>query len=389
MTTYAVRTAQDLAARASIIGETVAGPSAEDVDTNSRFPRETIEALRNDRQLSALVPERLGGTGASIAQVAAAVSALARHCASSAMIYAMHSIEVACLVRHGATPFFEDYLQELSRKQLLLGSATTEIGTGGDVGRSVCAVEKSGRTYRLEKRAPVISYGNEADAILVTARRSPDSAPTDQVMVLCQAPDSTLEPITGWDVMGFRGTCSTGFLIKAEGTETCVLPTPFGVISTRTNVPVSHILWGHVWLGIAAEATHRARVFVQAEARKDPGSAPPAALRLAELNVLYRQMAACVRYEAQRFDEMSDSHDLLDTLGYGVEMNALKVATSTLVVDIVNRALHVCGMSGYREDSPYRMGRLLRDAEGAALMLNNDRLLRTNAQMLLVDKTPL
>ena len=43
-------------------------------------------------------------------------------------------------------------------------------------------------------------------------------------------------------------------------------------------------------------------------------------------------------------------------------------------------------MAGYREDSPYSLGRLLRDAQGAAVMVNNDRIVANNAQMLLVHK---
>ena len=43
-------------------------------------------------------------------------------------------------------------------------------------------------------------------------------------------------------------------------------------------------------------------------------------------------------------------------------------------------------MAGYRNDSPYSLGRLLRDAYGAALMVNNDRILKLNATMLLVHK---
>ena len=56
------------------------------------------------------------------------------------MIYAMHQIEVACLVRHGrSAPFFRDYLAELRRREWLIASATSEIGVGGDLRRSVCA----------------------------------------------------------------------------------------------------------------------------------------------------------------------------------------------------------------------------------------------------------
>ncbi|HLX87953.1 MAG TPA: acyl-CoA dehydrogenase family protein, partial [Acidimicrobiales bacterium] len=69
-----------------------------------------------------------------------------------------------------------------------------------------------------------------------------------------------------------------------------------------------------------------------------------------------------------------------------IAMNSLKVSASTRVVDIVGRAMVICGMAGYREDSEYSLGRILRDAHGAAVMVNNDRILANNAQMLLVHK---
>ena len=46
-------------------------------------------------------------------------------------------------------------------------------------------------------------------------------------------------------------------------------------------LPVSHVLWTSLWLGLASDAVDRARAFVRAEARRTPG-ASPCALRLAE-----------------------------------------------------------------------------------------------------------
>jgi acyl-CoA dehydrogenase len=51
------------------------------------------------------------------------------------------------------------------------------------------------------------------------------------------------------------------------------------------------------------------------------------------------------------------------------------------VVDVVLRSMIICGISGYRNDSPLTLGRHLRDAVGAALMVNNDRILGQNAMM--------
>ena len=336
--------------------------------------------------LSILVPVRLGGDGATLSEAAAATAALARHCASTAMIYAMHNLQVACLVRHAPTERLEAYLRDLVSHQYLLASATTELGTGGDTRSSVCALTREGGRYQLEKQAPVISYGENADGILVTCRRAPDSPPSDQALVLCAAPDFQLEQLSGWDTLGLRGTCSAGFALTAEGDEADVLPVPFADISAQTMLPVSHILWSHVWLGIATEALDRARRSVQSEARKKPGVTPPAALRLAELTTLYDQLAALVHGAARTFDEIADDPEALSRLSFTASMNSLKVSASTLVVDVVSGAMGVCGIAGYRLDSPYTMGRLLRDAYGASLMVNNDRILANNAQLLLMNR---
>ncbi|MGH9103871.1 MAG: acyl-CoA dehydrogenase family protein, partial [Acidimicrobiales bacterium] len=350
------------------------------------FPTETVLALQDERLLSVLVPEELGGAGATVSEVGEAVASIGRHCASSAMVLAMHQLQVACLVRHGHTPTLRAYLRRVSSDQLLLASATTEAGVGGDLRTSVCTVEREGEGFRLEKSAPVISYGEQADAILVTARRAPDSPPNDQVLVLCSPPGLLLEPTSGWDAMGFRGTCSLGFQLRARGSLDAILPDPFSDISAQTMLPVSHVLWSFVWLGLAGAAVERARRFVQGEARKRPGVTPPSATRLAELTAVFQQMSDLVHGAARRYEEAAGAPGLGATIGYAISMNALKVSASTLVVDVVGRAMAICGMAGYREDSPLSLGRLLRDAYGAALMVNNDRILANNAQMLLVHK---
>jgi acyl-CoA dehydrogenase len=376
----------DLATIAATIGEAVAKPAAAGVDRDARFPSEAFDALRREHLLSVLVPRNLGGAGASIIDAAAAVEALGRHCASTSMIYAMHQIQVHCLVRHGATPALDAYLRELAEKELLLASATTEIGIGGDIRSSSCAVERQDSRFHLEKQAPVISYGAHADGILATARASADSVASDQVLVLCRKENTTLTELSGWDTLGFRGTCSLGFGLAADGPGDEVLGQPFADIATRTMLPTSHIVWGSVWLGIATEAVSIARSFIRNEARKSPGRAPTAATRLAELVATLQEFRALVHGAARRYAEIGDDDPELTGLGFAIDMNGLKLSSSAFVVDIVTRALSVVGISAYREDSQYSMGRLLRDAHGAPLMVNNDRIAGHNAQMLLVHK---
>jgi acyl-CoA dehydrogenase len=186
--------------------------------------------------------------------------------------------------------------------------------------------------------------------------------------------------------MGFRGTCSLGFQLAASGPAQYVLDDGYGDISAQTMLPVSHCLWASLWLGIALAATDRARRYVQAEARKKPGSMPPGATRLAELIVVVQQLSESVQGMLRRYTEIADDPDALSAISFAISMNALKVNASGLVADIVQRALLICGISGYKNDSPFSLTRLLRDAQGAALMVNNDRILLNSAQLLLVQR---
>jgi acyl-CoA dehydrogenase len=300
------------------------------------------------------------------------------------MIYAMHHIQLACLVLHGTTPELRAYTEQVAREGLLLASATTEVGIGGDVRSSTCAVEVDGDRFRLRKQAPVISYGDYADGVLATARRTPDSPPSDQVLVVCRRENLSLDRQSEWDVLGFRGTCSPGFVLEAEGPVADIVPGSYGDISSTTMLPVSHVLWSSLWFGIASAAEAKARKFVQSAARKNPdGPTPPGALRLAEVTLVLQQFRDLVEGGRRRYAaSLENPGDV--TVSFAVSMNALKVSASTLVVDVVQRCLLICGMAGYANKSPFTLGRLLRDAYGAQLMVNNDRIHANNSQLLLV-----
>lgn len=377
----------DLLQRARRVGAEVAARHASAVDADARFPREAFAALKTEKLLGVMVPAEFGGAGASIPEILSLCHALGQHCASTAMIYAMHQIQVACIVRHGQqSPWHRQLLQRLAGEQLLLASATSEAGVGGDVRSSVCAVAVEGERLKVSKNATVISYGADADGILVTARRTPDSPASDQVIVAVLKGDYRLEQTSSWDTLGMRGTCSNGYWLHAAGDVAQILPLPYADISAQTMLPTSHLTWSSLWLGIATDAVARARTYVRAEARKKPGSTPPGALRLAEAMNLLQHMKSNVVAAARQYEAALGSAERLTALSFAVAMNNLKIGTSQMAVQVVNHALLICGISGYRNDSEFSVGRHLRDAHSAALMVSNDRILANTANLLLVLK---
>ena len=385
----AARSGPDAIALAGQVARAVAGPAASHVDRESRFPSEAIAALREARLMSALVPARFGGLGCRVVQVAEICDVLGQHCANTAMVYAMHQIQVAVLARHaGTSAFFDRLLRDLVERQLLLASATSEVEVGGDVRRSICAVEQSGDDVYLRKQAPVISYGEHADAILVTARRHPDAAASDQVLVVAPTDPSrtTLTRTSGWDALGLRGTCSSGYVLEARVPASHILADGYDDISAQTMLPVSHVLWSSLWLGLATDAVNRARAFVRDAAKRKPGTTPPGAIRLAEVVGVLQTMRAGVTDAANAFDAIFDDRDALSSMGFALRMNGLKVQSATLAVQIVSQAMSICGIAGYKTDTKYSVERHLRDAYSAGIQINNDRVLGTSASMLLVHR---
>ena len=235
------------------IGRDVVTPFAVEVDRDARFPHEAYAALKQAKLLSSYVPVEYGGMGLSITDISRICEALGQYCASTAMIFAMHQIQVGCIVHHAlGSKFFQDYAREMVEHQYLIASATTELGIGGDVRSSICAVQVAGDRFTLEKQTPVISYGATADAILVTCRKAEDASPSDQVQVLVRKSDYVLTRLSPWDTLGFRGTCSEGFVLKSQGRAEQILPVPYAEIHSRTMHPFAHVVWSSLWLGLAS-----------------------------------------------------------------------------------------------------------------------------------------
>jgi len=369
----------------------VAAEHADDVDRQGRFPAEAVAALRAAGALSWGIPLQYGGASAGIDDLADATLELSRRCAATGMIFAMHQIQVASIVRHMADSlWFRNYLEGVVREQRLIASATSEVGLGGDMRKSIAAVTPVANSQenlvQFEKKASTISYGAYADDLLTTLRRTPDAESGDQVLVLTHFSEMDAKPMSTWDTLGMRGTCSPGFVVRTTCLTDQILPVPFASIAAETVVPVSHILWANVWLGISTDAFSRAQNFVRAQARQNPGVTPPTALRLSELSSRMAEFRALVHGATQEYMGLADSDRRagLSTIGYAVRINNLKIAASEAAAEACQGALRICGFAGYGNSGPFSVGRQLRDAHSAALMIANDRLLATNAALLLV-----
>jgi acyl-CoA dehydrogenase len=222
---------------------------------------------------------------------------------------------------------------------------------------------------------------------MTTLRRSPDAEPGDQVAVVTSRDQHTLEQTATWDPMGMRGTCSPGYIVRAEFPVEQILPAHLSSVLTESMVPISHILWSHLWLGIATDAFDRARAFVKASTKGRTDPTPPTAVRLSQLMSELSLLRAEVRGGLRDFIEWgAEDRENLTTMAAALRFNNLKIAASEQAPRVCQGAMTVCGIVGYKNDTPFSVGRHLRDTMSACLMVANERIHQTNAGLLLIAK---
>jgi acyl-CoA dehydrogenase len=309
----------------------IAAAEAAEVDRQARFPQIAIDAARKEKLLGAQIPAAFGGDGASIFDTTDMCYALGRACSSTAMIFAMHQTKVACLV---------------------------------------------------------ISYGAQADGIVTIARRTGDAAASDQVLVAFTRDDYTLERSLEWETLGMRGTCSAGFELKARGAAEQIFSESYDRIHAQTMTPVAHLCWSSVWAGIAASTVERAQAFTRKAARGAGGQMPPGAPHFTSAKMALTKLRAMITAMLDTYANHEHDERALSSLDFQSSINLLKVEASELAVSTVMHAMRACGLSGYRNDGDFSVGRQLRDILSSPLMINNDRILSNIATASLMSAIP-
>lgn len=367
----------------------IAAADADETDRDGRFPKAAIDAARAQKLLGMQIPVEFGGFGASVEDIAEVCYALGRACASTAMIFAMHQTKVACLVRHGrGNAHIETLMRRIASEQLLMASSTTEGQNGGNIRASAAAVGVTDGDITLVRDATVISYGAEADGLVTIARRADTAAASDQVLLALTKDDYSLKRTVGWETLGMRGTSSSGFELKVACPADRIFPESYDRIHAQTMTPFAHLTWSSAWAGIAASALQRAQRFIRKAARGANGQMPPAAAHFTSAKMSLAKLRAIIAlnmdaYLANEFDERA-----LSSLDFQSSITLLKVEASELAVESVMSAMRACGLSGYRNDGEFSIGRHLRDVLSAPIMINNDRILANTATSNLMGSVP-
>ena len=353
----------------------IIAPNAGRVDRDALFPYRTLDLFKEKGLLGAPFDRREGGAGWGLSEMVSACYVVSSSCGTSGMVLAMHFSQAITLYRH-AYPAKMNGISRFATEQRLVGSSTSEIGKSFTEGTGA-ALERDCGFFSLKKLCPAVSYIENADDLLVVARRSPGADVHDLVLVLISKSDFEFVPNGMWKSMGMRGTRSVGGWLYARVSESKVFEEGFRTIAERTMVPCAHALWCACWAGICLAAVLRGHEIRRKRSSRKLSSADRRHLANAvrRLNILRREIATF----ASEFDRTSTDMAYWGSQKMKIRANELKVTGALLSKGIVEETLAMSGLEGYNDEI---IGRCARDIASAPIMLKDDMILEVNGLML-------
>jgi alkylation response protein AidB-like acyl-CoA dehydrogenase len=337
-----------------------------DVDENGRFPEEGIAALGAASLLGLTVPVELGGLGQGPRAFCVAAEELARGCASTAMVYVMHTSALAAIGASTSLADRDAILRAAAKGEHLSTLALSEKGSRSQFWAPVSKLAAKGDGFVVSASKSWVTAANAADSYVASAQSPDAQSPLQSTIYLARTRDTAVRPQGGFDGLGLRGNdsspvsltdlpVSTRDLISEQGKGA---DTMLGVI----------LPWFAV--GSAAMAHGLCRAAVDATARHLSSAAfEHTGTRLRDLPQLRARLAQMsVRTEASRallgrtLGEMESGAPEAPLFVLSARRSALDAA-----LEVTDLALKACGGAAFsRQAMPIE--RLFRDARAGWVM---------------------
>jgi alkylation response protein AidB-like acyl-CoA dehydrogenase len=247
-------TDQELVARAAAVGTEIAGHAARH-DAEGSFVEEGLQALRDSGLLALAVPSELGGSGATIRQVAMVQRELAHHCGSTALASSMH--------QHVTTFTAWRFRRDMPGAEATLRRVADEgivlVSTGGaDWTSPRGEATKVDGGYRVSGRKVFASQSSHG-TVMSTMFAYDD--PEQGRRVLNMAVPIAAEGVSvldNWNTLGMRGTASNDIVIEDVFVpdERVMANRPYGVVDPPLQVigSIAMPIISAVYLGVAEAA---------------------------------------------------------------------------------------------------------------------------------------
>ncbi|WP_433137726.1 acyl-CoA dehydrogenase [Actinomadura nitritigenes] len=150
-------------------------PFAAEVDEESRFPQEALDALVANDLHAVHVPEVYGGAGADALATVIVIEEVARACASSSLIPAVNKLGTVPVLLSGSEELKKRYLGPVARGEAMFSYALSEADAGSDAGGMKTRAVRDGDHWVLNGAKMWITNGGVSEYYTVMAVTDPSA----------------------------------------------------------------------------------------------------------------------------------------------------------------------------------------------------------------------
>ncbi len=146
-------------------------PRAASIDRDGKIPRSILKSLADLGMMTLALPEALGGADVGAVAYSAALSEIARGCASTGVTMSVTNMVAEVIARFGTDAQQKHYVPKLASGAMVAGSfALSEPEAGSDPGAMGTTAKKDGDHWVIDGAKQWITSGDFAGVFVVWAR---------------------------------------------------------------------------------------------------------------------------------------------------------------------------------------------------------------------------
>ncbi|WP_369207078.1 acyl-CoA dehydrogenase [Streptomyces sp. PU-14G] len=346
------------------LAEAKIAPHAAEVDEESRFPQEALDALVANDLHAVHVPEAYGGAGADALATVIVIEEIARVCGSSSLIPAVNKLGSLPVMLSASEELKKRYLSPLAKGDAMFSYCLSEPDAGSDAGGMKTKAVPDGDHWVLNGVKRWITNAGVSDYYTVMAVTDPDKRTKGISAFVVEKGDEGVSFGAPEKKLGIKGSPTREVyldnvripadrMIGAEGT---------GFATAMKTLDHTRITIAAQALGLAQGALDYAKGYVAERKQfgKPIGDFQGVQFMLADMAMKLEAARQLTYAAAARSERVHGGGDGAkeDLTFFGA---AAKCYASDAAMEITTDAVQLLGGYGYTRDYPVE--RMMRDAK--------------------------
>lgn len=343
----------------------IVAANAAKADSDARFPAEGIRALADAGLLGLTVPADFGGMGEGPRTFATVVEEIGRVCASTAMIFVMHTAATQVIVASATFADRSELLREIAAGRHLTTLAFSEAGSRSQFWAPVSRLESAGGKLTLAAKKSWVTSAVEADSYVASAQMPGAESPLQSTLLLVRKGASGVRVDGRFDGLGLRGNDSAPVTLEGHAVDERDLLTPqgegaggmLGVVLPWFNVGTAAMAHGICRAALGATIGH-----LQGAGFQHTGTQlrdlPNLRVRVAEMSVATETSRALLGHTLDWMEQPSEATPL-----YVLQARLSALQAVDRVTDL---AMKTCGGAAFSKH--LAIERMFRDARAGWVM---------------------